>query len=166
MHSKTMYLHTALFLLLLASTTSFIVNPSIAITTLQKQKVSSSSSSSRNLHVDPIHIHRDSLLRLDDPMLLGKETQNHPKPYHWDTKQIHKFTNSFLAPLVLALYLVGYYLSQHHHELIVNHVGENGDDSNMMTHLAVDPMFGGGMLIGVGLYMMKWSVDRTFLSPP
>jgi hypothetical protein len=81
-------------------------------------------------------------------MLLGTETE-----HRWTTKEIHKFTNS-LAPLILALYLIGFYLSHYH--------VENGE----MTHVSVDPMFGGGILIGTGLYMMKWSVDRTFLSPP
>ena len=150
--TKTMYLQTILFLLL-KSSSSFIVHPTIATT---KQKLVQST---RYLHVDPIHIHRDSLLRLDDPMLLGKETDHtntkykHPLDYPWDTKQIHKFTNS-IAPFVLGLYLIGYYLSQHQHQDVLN--------SNSLT---MDPMFGGGILIGVGLIMMKWSVDRTFLSP-
>ena len=150
--TKTMYLQTILFLLL-KSSSSFIVRPTIATT---KQKLVQST---RYLHVDPIHIHRDSLLRLDDPMLLGKETDHtntkykHPLDYPWDTKQIHKFTNS-IAPFVLGLYLIGYYLSQHQHQDVLN--------SNSLT---MDPMFGGGILIGVGLIMIKWSVDRTFLSP-
>lgn len=150
--TKTMYLQTILFLLL-KSSSSFIVHPTIATT---KQKLVQST---RYLHVDPIHIHRDSLLRLDDPMLLGKETDHtntkykHPLDYPWDTKQIHKFTNS-IAPFVLGLYLIGYYLSQHQHQDVLN--------SNSLT---MDPMFGGGILIGVGLILMKWSVDRTFLSP-
>lgn len=89
-------------------------------------------------------------------MLLGKESE-HPKS-HWTSKEIHKFTNS-LAPLVLAIYIIGYYLSQHHHQ-------NGGGGGEMMTHVPVDPMLGGGILIGAGLYMMKWSVDRTMLSPP
>lgn len=150
MHSRTIYLQAILLIILLPTVASFIVNPSgvTTATALQKQSLTK-----LNLHVDPIHIHRDSLLRLDDPMLLGKESDD-AHNHHWTTKEIHKFTNS-LAPLILGIYLLGFYLSRHP-------VVDGGE----LTHVGVDPMFGGGILIGAGLYMVKWSVDNTFLSPP
>jgi len=147
LHYRTIYLQALQLLLLLPVVASFIVTPNVFATTktlsLQKQSLQ------LNLHVDPIHLHRDSLLRLDDPMFLKEEIE--PNDI-WSTKEIHKFTNS-LAPLVLAMYLIGYYLSNYH-------------ANDEMTHAHMDPMFGGGILIGVGLYLMKWIVDNTFLSPP
>ncbi|EED93848.1 predicted protein [Thalassiosira pseudonana CCMP1335] len=106
------------------------------------------------LHVDPIHLHRDSLLRLDDPMLVGKATENNMKI---SKKDIHRFTNT-LAPLILAIYLIGFYLSNYYTSPAFV---ENGE-----VYMPVDPMFGGYVLIGTGLMMMKWSIERTFLSPP
>lgn len=142
-HSRTkaIYLQAILLLLIIPVVSSFVANQQRQ-RTLCKQLY---------LHIEPIHIHRDSLLRLDDPMLLGKDSEKH----NWPSKhELHKFTNS-LAPLVLAAYLIGYFLTHYHTA-----------DVSEATHVTVDPMFGGGILIGTGLYMMKWSVDRTFLSPP
>lgn len=146
-HSKSKPIHLKttclLFLLILPVVSTFVVNhPSTATKQITRL----------HLHVDPIHLHRDSLLRLDDPMLLGQEST-----HRWPSnKELHKFTNS-IAPLVLAVYLVGWYLTHH---------STGGGDSVEAGRMAIDPTFGGGMLIGVGLWMMKWSVERTFLSPP
>ncbi|KAL3788176.1 hypothetical protein ACHAWO_011757 [Cyclotella atomus] len=156
MNSRRIYLQAILLILLLPAVASFIVQPTTLLTSTAAAK---ESLTNLNLHVDPIHLHRDSLLRLDDPMLLGKETKDSHHPWITSSKQIHKFTNS-LAPLVLALYLIGYYLSHYYHD------ESNGEMIAMMHHnIPVDPMFVGGLLVGAGLYMMKWSVDRTFLSP-
>jgi hypothetical protein len=164
MSSRTIYLQAILLILLLPAVASFIVQPSRITSTAEVSSLIRQKESLTNLHlhVDPIHLHRDSLLRLDDPMLLGKDIEDSHNHHPWKTssKEIHKFTNS-LAPLVLAVYLIGYYLSHYH---------DNGEMTTAMMHhnvaVPVDPMFGGGLLIGVGLFMMKWSVDRTFLSPP
>ena len=145
---RAIYLRTILLILVLPSVASFIVNPTTGTAVLLPTRTNPIA---LNLHVDPIHIHRDSLIRLDDPMLLGEEDNR-----HWtNAQEVHKVTLA-LAPFALAVYLVGIYLGQYHHEEIIP----------TLHDVPVDPMFGGGILIGIGLYMMKWSVNRAFLSPP
>ena len=91
------------------------------------------------LHVEGLHPHRDSIVCLEDPI---------PETKQIDPDKKLRFTYH-IAPLVLAVYLVGHFLSTYHN-------GNNID---------VDPMFGGYVLIGAGLYMMKWSIDNAMLSP-
>ena len=97
------------------------------------------------LHVEGLHPHRDSIVCLEDPIPIPDVTET--KQIDPD-KKLHSFTYH-IAPLVLAVYLVGHFLSTYHN-------GNNID---------VDPMFGGYVLIGAGLYMMKWSIDNAMLSP-
>ena len=148
-NSRAIYLQTILLILLLPSVASFIVNPTTrtALLSIRTTPIP------LNLHVDPIHIHRDSLLRLDDPILLG--TEEHHNRRWANTNAAHKVTLA-LAPLALAFYLVGIYLGQYHH----------GETMSVLHDITVDPMFGGGILIGAGLFMIKWSASNAILSPP
>ena len=68
-------------------------------------------------------------------------------------RMLHRFTNH-VAPIVLATYLIGHYLSRYHTTLVDG--GVNVD---------ADPKIGGVFLIGAGLLMMKWGIDQSFLSP-
>ena len=72
-------------------------------------------------------------------------------------KALHHFTNH-LAPVVLALYMVGHYLS-----LLQSSTA--GSMNGGSTGIDIDPLFGGYVLIGTGLFMVKWSIDNAFLSP-
>lgn len=104
------------------------------------------------LHVEALHPHRDSVVRLDDPIEpeeIAKTQEDDDK-----TKKLHHFTHH-MAPVVLALYFIGHYLSTYHSGLNI------GNSST----IDVDPMFGGYILIGMGLMMIKWSIDNAFLSP-
>ena len=95
------------------------------------------------LHVEGLHPHRDSIICLEDPIPDVTEIKQIDPD-----KKLHSFTYH-IAPLVLAVYLVGHFLSTYH----------NG------SNIDVDPMFGGYVLIGAGLYLMKWSIDNAMLSP-
>ena len=99
------------------------------------------------LHVDNLHPHRDSVLRLEDPI------PNVDHDVLDKNKMLHKLTNH-VAPIVLATYLIGHYLSRYHTTLVEG--GVNGD---------ADPQIGGVFLIGAGLLMMKSVIDNSYLSP-
>ncbi len=132
---------TALGLLLVPYANSFIAHPKVSTSVL----ASTRKPSSLFLHVQQIHDHRDTIVKLDDPIMsiTDASVQN--------DKRIHSFTNH-IAPIVLALYFIGHFLSNYNAPLM--------DD-----HIPVDPMFGGGILIGLGLYLLNSSIDATFLSP-
>ena len=98
------------------------------------------------LHVDNLHPHRDSVVRLEDDIPIDHDALD-------KNKMLHKLTNH-VAPIVLATYLIGHYLSRYHTTLVDG--GVNVD---------ADPHLGGVFLIGAGLLMMKWSIDQTILSP-
>ena len=98
------------------------------------------------LHVDNLHPHRDSVVRLEDDIPIDHDVLD-------KNKMLHKLTNH-VAPIVLATYLIGHYLSRYHTTLVDG--GVNVD---------ADPHLGGVFLIGAGLLMMKWSIDQTILSP-
>eukprot|EP00571_Detonula_confervacea_P010072 CAMPEP_0172306530 /NCGR_PEP_ID=MMETSP1058-20130122/7588_1 /TAXON_ID=83371 /ORGANISM="Detonula confervacea, Strain CCMP 353" /LENGTH=129 /DNA_ID=CAMNT_0013018451 /DNA_START=65 /DNA_END=451 /DNA_ORIENTATION=- len=104
-------------------------------------------------HVEPLHPHRDSGIRLDDPILSEEEftteTTFDKRSVDDKMKSLHKFT-SHLAPIVLALYMIGHYLGTYHTEstALIN----GGGDSS----INVDPMFGGYVLIATGLALAKW----------
>jgi len=98
------------------------------------------------LHVDNLHPHRDSVVRLEDDIPIDHDVLD-------KNKMLHKLTNH-VAPIVLATYLIGHYLSRYHTTLVDG--GVNVD---------ADPQFGGMLLIGAGLLMMKWSIDQSILSP-
>ena len=100
------------------------------------------------LHVEALHPHRDSLVRLDDPIT------EEEKPVDKKNNGLHRFTSA-LAPIALALYLIGHYLSTYHTSLVDN--GSSGID--------IDPMYGGYVLIGAGFLMVKYCMDNAFLSP-
>ena len=99
------------------------------------------------LHVEALHPHRDSIVRLDDPI---KVEEGHVVD---KDKSLHRFTNH-IAPIVLALYMIGHFLNMYHT------LATNGDGT-----IDIDPMFGGYVLIGAGLMTIKWSIDNAFLSP-
>mmetsp|Transcript_27736 Transcript_27736/g.39694 ORF Transcript_27736/g.39694 Transcript_27736/m.39694 type:complete len:139 (+) Transcript_27736:54-470(+) len=127
--------------LLVPCASSFIANPKVSTSVLATTR----KPSSIFLHVQQIHDHRDTLVKLDDPIMSIKDASVQKD------KRIHNFTNH-IAPIVLALYFIGHFLNNYHAPLM--------DD-----HIPVDPMFGGGILIGVGLYLLNSSIDATFLSP-
>ena len=132
-------------LLVLPCVSSFIANIKV-ITSVpasaryrQKQKLF--------LHVQQIHDHRDSLVTLDDPIMSVPDASVH------NDERIHSFTHH-IAPIVLALYFIGHFLNNY-----------NAPSPLMDDHIPVDPMFGGGILIGLGLYFLNSSIHATFLSP-
>ena len=98
------------------------------------------------LHVDNLHPHRDSVVRLEDPIPIDHDVLD-------KNKMLHKLINH-VAPIVLATYLIGHYLSRYHTTLV-----EGG------VNVDADPHIGGAFLIGAGLLMMKWSIDSAYLSP-
>jgi len=98
------------------------------------------------LHVDNLHPHRDSVVRLEDDIPIDHNVLD-------KNKMLHKLTNH-VAPIVLATYLIGHYLSRYHTTLVDG--GVNVD---------ADPQIGGVFLIGAGLLMMKWGIDSAYLSP-
>ena len=98
------------------------------------------------LHVDNLHPHRDSVVRLEDDIPIDHDVLD-------KNRMLHKLTNH-VAPIVLATYLIGHYLSRYHTTLVEG--GVNAD---------ADPHLGGAFLIGAGLLMMKWSIDQSILSP-
>lgn len=105
------------------------------------------------LPIESLHPHnRDSIVRLDDPIKLEEVNEVEKK-----NKALHHFTNH-LAPVVLALYMVGHYLS-----LLQSSTA--GSMNGGSTGIDIDPLFGGYVLIGTGLFMVKWSIDDAFLSP-
>eukprot|EP01083_Nonionella_stella_P013087 36918_1 len=148
-----------LFILTVPAVESFVAHPTTSARTtttqlLQKRTNTQLSATSHThgnplyLHVETLHPHRDSIVRLDDPI-----TEEEDQPFmemDEKDKSLHRFT-THLAPIALALYFIGHYLAN-----------LNGDGS---IDIDIDPMFGGYVLIGAGLYMMKWSIDRAFLSP-
>ena len=103
-----------------------------------------------HLHVETLHPHRDSIMTLTDPIEPEEEKKVDK------TAKVHSFTNH-LAPLVLALYFIGHYLS--------NHAATSGFMQGAGGSVDVDPQFGGFVLIAAGLAMVKWSIDNAFLSP-
>jgi len=134
-----------LLLLFVPCVSSFIANTK-AVTTaglVQQQVRSFPAPTPLFLHVQQMHDHRDTLVKLDDP-IIGERGSYKKK------ESLHSFTNH-LAPIVLALYLIGHYLKPYHVPLTDERVN-------------IDPMFGGGILIGVGLYLLKSSIDTNFLS--
>ncbi|KAL7550270.1 hypothetical protein ACHAWF_013510 [Thalassiosira exigua] len=106
------------------------------------------------LHVDALHPRRDSVARLDDPMDVDALDDGEVAKVGDEDEALHSFTYH-LAPVALALYLIGHYLSNRAPPSELVHGG----------NVDVDPMFGGFVLVGAGLAMVKWSVDQTFLSP-
>lgn len=105
------------------------------------------------LPIESPHPHnRESIVRLDDPIKLEEVNEVEKK-----NKALHHFTNH-LAPVVLALYMVGHYLS-----LLQSSTA--GSMNGGSTGIDIDPLFGGYVLIGTGLFMVKWSIDNAFLSP-
>mmetsp|Transcript_55526 Transcript_55526/g.82549 ORF Transcript_55526/g.82549 Transcript_55526/m.82549 type:complete len:151 (-) Transcript_55526:864-1316(-) len=134
-----------LLLLFVPCVSSFIANTKAVTTTglVQQQVRSFPAPTPLFLHVQQMHDHRDTLVKLDDP-IIGERGSYKKK------ESLHSFTNH-LAPIVLALYLVGHYLKPYHVPLTDERVN-------------IDPMFGGGILIGVGLYLLKSSIDTNFLS--
>jgi uncharacterized membrane protein YhdT len=127
---------------------SFIAANTKGISLAVRQQSLSAPQSLLFLHVQPIPDHRDTLVKLDDPIM--SMTDEHTVAKH-DEQQLERFTHH-IAPIVLALYLIGHYLSTYHAPLTEGHVN-------------IDPMFGGGILIGTGLYLLRSSIDSTFLSP-
>ncbi|KAL9187690.1 hypothetical protein ACHAXT_006068 [Thalassiosira profunda] len=104
------------------------------------------------LHVEALHPHRDSVVRLDDPIAETDE-----KKSVISDEKLHSFNLYHLAPMALALYVLGQYLSS-----------QNVEPAALLDgtgNIVIDPMFGGYVLIGAGLYLMKWSIDNAFLSP-
>ena len=130
---------TAIVLLLVLPVSSFTVNT----------KVTSVSASAQHrplfLQVQQIHDHRDSLVTLDDPIMSVTDASVQKD------ERIHSFTNH-IAPIVLALYFIGHFLN-------------NYNTPSPSNEIPVDPMFGGGILIGLGLYFLNSSIHATFLSP-
>jgi len=98
------------------------------------------------LHVDNLHPQRDSVVRLEDDIPIDHDVLD-------KNRILHKLTNH-VAPVVLATYLIGHYLSRYHTTLVDG--GVNVD---------ADPHIGGVFLIGAGLLMMKWGIDSAYLSP-
>ena len=135
------------FISIVPCVSSFIANTK-GISLAARQQSLSAPQSLLFLHVQPIHDHRDTLVKLDDPIM--SITDEHTVAKH-DEQQLESFTHH-IAPIVLALYLIGHYLSTYHTPLTEGHVN-------------IDPMFGGGILIGTGLYLLRSSIDSTFLSP-
>eukprot|EP00579_Thalassiosira_antarctica_P000514 CAMPEP_0201867816 /NCGR_PEP_ID=MMETSP0902-20130614/1935_1 /ASSEMBLY_ACC=CAM_ASM_000551 /TAXON_ID=420261 /ORGANISM="Thalassiosira antarctica, Strain CCMP982" /LENGTH=162 /DNA_ID=CAMNT_0048393055 /DNA_START=42 /DNA_END=530 /DNA_ORIENTATION=+ len=141
---------------------SFVAQHTSAITTTKlMQKATTQLSATGNplfLHVEPLHPHRDSVVRLDDPIMLEKLTEDEN---HVDKdKALHRFT-TLIAPIALALYLIGHYLSTYH-------ASDTAALVDGVNSIELDPMFGGYVLIGAGLlmsFMAKWTIDQTFLSP-
>ena len=86
-------------------------------------------------------------MKLEDPIINRAVSDELIK----SDKRIHSFTNH-VAPLVLALYFLGHYLSNYHTPLM--------DD-----HVHIDPIFGGGILISSGIFLLGKSIDGLFLSP-
>ena len=126
-------------LLVLPCVSSFIANTKV---------ITSLSASARQgqklfLHVQQIHDRRDSLVKLDDPIMSAPDTSVH------SDDRIHRFTNH-IAPIVLALYFIGHFLNNYNAPLPL-----------MDDHIPVDPMFGGGILIGLGLYFLNSSIHAT-----
>lgn len=128
----------AILLVLVPCVSSFIANTKVTC-------VSARQPLPLFLHVQQIHNHRDTLIKLDDPIL--SITDMSVK----NDKSVHSFTNH-IAPIVLALYFLGHYLNTYHTPMTDGRVH-------------IDPMFGGGILIVGGLYLLRSSIDATFLSP-
>ena len=129
---------TVILLFLVPCVSSFIANTKVITSVSSRQPLF--------LHVQQIHDHRDTLVKLDDPIMSMADTSVVQKD-----KRLHSFTNH-IAPIVLALYFIGHFLNNYNAPLM--------DD-----HIPIDPMFGGGILIGVGLYLLNSSIHATFLSP-
>ena len=130
---------TLILLLLVPCVSSFIANTKVITSVSARQPLF--------LHVQQIHDHRDTLVKLDDPIMITDDSS-----VKNNDKSIHSFTNH-VAPIVLALYFLGHYLNSYHTPLTDGRV-----------HI-IDPMFGGGIMIGAGLYLLNSSIDATFLSP-
>jgi hypothetical protein len=128
----------AILILLVPCVSSFIANTKVITTSVSARQP-------LFLQVQQIHDHRDTLIKLDDPIM--SITDDSVKI----DKRVHNFTNH-IAPIVLALYFLGHYLNTYQAPMTDGRVH-------------IDPMFGGGILIGVGLYLLRSSIDATFLSP-
>jgi len=135
----------ALLLIFLPCVRTFIANTKAVTTTglVQQQVRSLSAPTPLFLHVQQMHDHRDTLVKLDDPIISVRDSYK-------KKESLHRFTNH-LAPIVLALYLIGHYLKPYHAPWTDERIN-------------IDPMFGGGILICAGLYLLKSSIDATFLS--
>lgn len=68
-----------------------------------------------HLHVEPIHQHRDTIVRLDDPVKLEEKESTMIRSEDETFSEMRLRTFTFrLAPLVLALYLIGTFLSKYY----------------------------------------------------
>ena len=92
-------------------------------------------------------------MKLDDPIPYAAARLDRSRSKDDDEKKELESFTSHIAPIVLTLYLIGHYLSNYHTPLLTE------------GRVDIDPMFGGGILIGTGLYLLKSSIDATFLSP-
>ena len=102
---------TAIVLVLVPCASSFIDNSKVSTSVV----ASTRQPLSLFLHVQQIHNHRDTLVKLDDPIasITDASVQN--------DKRIHSFTNH-IAPIVLALYFIGHFLNTYHTPSMDDHI--------------------------------------------
>ena len=98
---------------------------------------------------DDFHPHPDGVVRLEDDFV-GGLTDNDVRLNGNDN--LHKLTIHF-APVILALYVTGRYLSMH--QLPSTELVDVGGDS-----IEVGPLLVGGiLLLATGIWMLNWSSD-------
>ena len=154
MSKQSLHLNIYFILILLSIfapvASSFVAQHSTRLTTagLKQENRPFSISKPLFLHVEPIHLHRDTIVRLDDPV---EENTPQLSPKEVNDRNLHRFTNH-IAPWMLALYFIGHLMNNY--LAAVPGVDESGN-------VAVDPAFGGSLLIGVGMLMIKWTIDKV-----
>mmetsp|Transcript_9367 Transcript_9367/g.19708 ORF Transcript_9367/g.19708 Transcript_9367/m.19708 type:complete len:149 (-) Transcript_9367:349-795(-) len=119
--SPTMKAYVILLLLSLHATpVSSFLTPSVAssspntkTTILPPPEVRPKTTTKLHLHVEPIHQHRDTIVRLDDPVKLEEKERPmiRSEEERLSEMRLRRFTIR-LTPLVLALYLIGTFLSK------------------------------------------------------
>mmetsp|Transcript_29819 Transcript_29819/g.54766 ORF Transcript_29819/g.54766 Transcript_29819/m.54766 type:complete len:171 (-) Transcript_29819:950-1462(-) len=128
---------------------------------MQKQPIARSSTPENPLflHAKALHPHR-----LEDPInidTLSTTIDEDQEAVKNKNESLHRFTQH-VAPIVLALYMIGHFLITSHLSAITA-LDDVGGGSIISIYL--DPMFAGCVLISTGLFMMKWSVDQAHLNP-
>jgi len=125
---------------------------------MQKQPIARSSTPENPLflHAKALHPHR-----LEDPInidTLSTTIDEDQEAVKNKNESLHRFTQQ-VAPVVLALYMIGHYLSTYHQSHTALDVGGS-------SGIDVDPMLVGCVLSATGLSMLiKWTLDQVFLSP-